>query len=638
MSALAAVYARLNGERLGADPAAVSIDLLRREREYWQLMHDGTTRPEAMGRAVYVSLLTRALPYRVAVEALGDAGVTSTAESAGRVLDDHAIAYPPTDPVAVLEPMAPDRLGEDFYALQTPGHAHDRHQPDPWTMGVPQALADRAPRLLFTLIEVARRWPHVAHRQLFPLLRERPDVALRAGGRALSALAELPELDLSVLDAIDDSHPGTNPDLDEALATLSSLLVERLLKRETDPAKLAPLHLRHAARLAAVDRFDEALPAARSAVALLRRGSTPEPNPQLAEALGTLGRALSGLGEDAEALTSLHAALRIWQRVEERTMRQAVAFAQDNELFSRLQARAGHAEEAHRAAATAFVLWQRLASENAIFAGRLATSYELLGAWSDAVAQWRRIATQAPRLYEPRLALALTRTGSERDLAEAVRIYRRLASADVTYRPHLVRALARLAKQRKDLSLLDEAIRVPLPERFRIDRARVLHLFADISAEIRQRLGDGLGHVLEAITIFREAGRSEDAQSAQNTCTTIIFLRNKRDPAARVRSLLPRSDNPKCPKCRGSGWLTWEHAFGDPETVPCHACHGTGRAGRSQLARFRPCRGCNGRGCPRCGGTGLLRGLRCGECQGFGYSDGDGNVTCVACGGTGIIR
>jgi hypothetical protein len=45
----------------------------------------------------------------------------------GRVLTDHAVCYPPPaePPSAVLEPLYPDRLAEDFLALTVPGHPAD---------------------------------------------------------------------------------------------------------------------------------------------------------------------------------------------------------------------------------------------------------------------------------------------------------------------------------------------------------------------------------------------------------------------------------------------------------------------------------------------------------------------------------
>ncbi|MFJ3638109.1 hypothetical protein [Streptomyces sp. NPDC090112] len=84
----------------------------------------------------------------------------------------------------MLEPLYPDRLGEEFLALLTPGHACD-HPFDLWTEEAPAKLlgADAPPdppdaeassswtqHALATLIEAAGRWEHLAVNQLYPLL------------------------------------------------------------------------------------------------------------------------------------------------------------------------------------------------------------------------------------------------------------------------------------------------------------------------------------------------------------------------------------------------------------------------------------------------------------------------------------
>jgi len=69
---------------------------------------------------------------------------------------------------------------------------------DPWMAGIPArlltppagaALPGYGPAVLSVLIETGRRWEHVRHRYLVPLLLERPELALAAGGAALVTLA-----------------------------------------------------------------------------------------------------------------------------------------------------------------------------------------------------------------------------------------------------------------------------------------------------------------------------------------------------------------------------------------------------------------------------------------------------------------
>src|ERR1022692_735160 len=99
--------------------------------------------------------------------------------AAPTALNDHATCYPSSgiDPDTALEPLYPDRLGEDFLALTTPGHSQPDYIPDLWAQDAPARLL-AAPRevpqtdlafirpALITLIETARRWPHVAVGQL----------------------------------------------------------------------------------------------------------------------------------------------------------------------------------------------------------------------------------------------------------------------------------------------------------------------------------------------------------------------------------------------------------------------------------------------------------------------------------------
>jgi len=215
MAALAHVLAVRHGETPPTDPAQLSAYLLSRERSHWQSMYDNDRRiestPLVMGRAVYVAALTRSLDYASAVPVLSAVAVVDGAGDAGRVLGDHAMCYPPHDRATVLEPLYPDRLAEDFVALQSQGHAIDRFRPDPWATGALTALAYHSPRVVSTMfplvIEAARRWPHLATDHLLPLLRKRPELAIHAGSSALSALAATPAVPLDVLAAIDSALP-----------------------------------------------------------------------------------------------------------------------------------------------------------------------------------------------------------------------------------------------------------------------------------------------------------------------------------------------------------------------------------------------------------------------------------------------
>ncbi|MGH3939356.1 MAG: tetratricopeptide repeat-containing protein, partial [Pseudonocardiaceae bacterium] len=332
MAALAAVDAHARGDISPDDPAALSAYLLKRERAHWQRMFDNDQRvrtsPQMMGRAVFIAILTRPLPYPDGVAVLRRVGMSDP----GQVLDDHQLCYPPTDPATVCEPLYPDRLGEDFLALQVPGHALTGYQPDPWAdTTVTRLLTDAddgdrdqwlrpyAPRAVTVLIETAHRWPHIARCQLFPLLRVQPGLAVTAGGAALVRLAELPDIDLGVLEAIEALLPaGRHVDLDIAIAAITTRLTTHRLATTSDPADRARLYVILGYRLLNAGHREEALAATVEAVEVSRRLAGVNPaafEPDLAMALTNLGAMLSGLGRWEEALAAMVEAVEVSRRL-----------------------------------------------------------------------------------------------------------------------------------------------------------------------------------------------------------------------------------------------------------------------------------------------------------------------------------
>ncbi|MGH4026194.1 MAG: hypothetical protein ACRDRV_16595, partial [Pseudonocardiaceae bacterium] len=306
MAALAAVAAHAGGESAPSDPAALSAYLLKRERAHWQAMYDNghqvPTPPTMMARAVFIATLTRPQPHPNGVAALRRVGIPDPEQ----VLDDHRLCYPPADPATVCEPLYPDRLGEDFLALSTPGHTHTTYQPDPWagtaiadllgpteSTDGEQRLPDYSPQAITVLIETARRWPHIAQCQLFPLLRKKPRLALVAGGSALTRLAGLPNVDLDVLESIEPLLPtGRHVDLDLAIAAITSRLTQHRLAATTDPAIRAELHFALGYRLAHAGRHEDALTAITEALTRYRRLAQTNPaahEPDLADSLNNLG-------------------------------------------------------------------------------------------------------------------------------------------------------------------------------------------------------------------------------------------------------------------------------------------------------------------------------------------------------------
>jgi tetratricopeptide (TPR) repeat protein len=335
----------------GSDQAALSSYLLDREHDYWRSSHHGGRGPlrtgaRTMGRAVYVATLTRPLDPGTAAAVLKRAKVTVTSAGAGRVLREHARHYPPQSPGLVLEPLYPDRLGEDFVALTLPGREEEfaYHATDPWAASASGLLlapagggrnglggaGEVAPpytrQAVSVLVEAAHRWPHVAADQLEPLLRDHPSLAVAAGSSALVRLAELPDVDLMMLAEIAKELPAERRlDLDVGAAAIFLRLTAEVLPPGGDsgaqanaeaeaPADAeadelaeaeADLLLDTSWRCVNAGLHRQAVDTAERAVAVRRSLARKAPAahlPDLASALSWLGACYSGAGRVREAM------------------------------------------------------------------------------------------------------------------------------------------------------------------------------------------------------------------------------------------------------------------------------------------------------------------------------------------------
>ncbi|MEN3539803.1 tetratricopeptide repeat protein [Microbispora sp. ZYX-F-249] len=354
MAALAAVLAAERGQAAPVDPVWVSQFLLARERDHWEAMASPrrdkplATSPEAMGQIVYTATLTGRLGYDDGKAALARAEVEST-QAVGQLLKDHAVCYPPAGPVSpqgisaaeasatVLEPLFPDRLGEDFIALSTPGHSCD-FPADLWAQAAPARLlavpagADGgegedggvpvwARHAVTTLIEAAHRWPHLARRQLYPLLADAPHLAVHAGGAALARLAGLDDIDVRLLAAIEALLPGhRHIDLDIGAAALASRLAEERLAAATDPATRAHIHDALAVRLFYAGLHTRALTEGHQALQLWRQLAALDWDayvPGLAGSLDNHAVWLAEVGRRAEAVPVSEEAVRLGRELAE---------------------------------------------------------------------------------------------------------------------------------------------------------------------------------------------------------------------------------------------------------------------------------------------------------------------------------
>jgi tetratricopeptide (TPR) repeat protein len=436
MAALVAVDATRGGRRVPTDAVGLSSYLLDREHAYWQHLHtyraEHTTPPRVMSRAVFLATLTRPLLRERAVGVLRDVELASSAETRGQIIDDHSACYPPDDTDTVFEPLYPDRLGEDFLALQLPGHALASYTPDGWSADtLPRLLtaaeepgADAAPQhirnAVTVLIEAARRWPHLAVGHLYPLLRTRPDLAIAAGGAALSTLAAVDDLDMTVLEAIEPLLPNSrHVDPDIGAAAITQRLTGHWLSGTSEPAHCATLHAKLGWRLGNAGLHQQALAPTEEATGIYRRLAEANPAaylPDLAASLNNLGIRLSDLGRREEALALTEEAVTIYRRLAEAN---PVAYLPDlagslNNLGARLS-NLGRREEALAPTEEAVTIRRRLAEANPAaylpdlarglwgFAWvRAAGGLDLpvaLAAVQEAIALYQRLAEQIPDAF-----------------------------------------------------------------------------------------------------------------------------------------------------------------------------------------------------------------------------------------------
>ena len=322
MAALAAVDAQATGQRPPAEPGALSMYLLDRERLHWaRLYGDGAaiagdddkcqTPPTVMNRAVFTAALTGTVTRSVGTALLE----TLRIPDPGQVLDDHTACYPPEDDKTgmALEPLHPDRLAEDFLALTMPGHQGDypaQSWADATTTTVlarprdENAPASWTPRAVTFLASAAHRWPHLGSGYLYPRLRRDPQLAVDAGSAALSLIASLPTITPQILAAIEARLPdGPDVDLAVGIAAVTKRLADHRLATRNPATRARILHDLARALLWA-GRYQEALTAAEESLSLTRLLFLANPVLQqanLVAALQTFGVITSELGRDEEA-------------------------------------------------------------------------------------------------------------------------------------------------------------------------------------------------------------------------------------------------------------------------------------------------------------------------------------------------
>ena len=490
MAALAAVDAHQHGDEAPTDPARISAYLLNRERERWRELHERKAiqcTEQLVGQAVFTAILTRPLAYRLGTRALIQAGVVSAAEGAGQLLSDHGFCYPPVDKATVLEPLYPDRLAEDYLALDTPGSGSDDYEPDPWAddavgelLGADEGQTPPWARgALTVLVAAAERWVHMRQR-LYDLLRQAPQLAIDAGGSALIALAELPGIDISVLEAIKAHFPrGQNADLDMGIAAVVACIASHRLEATDDPAEQADIMFTLASRLGNVGYHQDALVAAQFAAETYEDLAANDPayEPALAKSLNEFGILCPDRWAGLKAIERAEGIYRKLIRADPSTYEPLLA-----RTLTNLGNHHPDPTAALAASQEAVEIYERVAradpaAHESEYAGALSNlagrllkhdqEQAALDKAESALAIYRRLVKADPAACRPEIAVVLNNLGvlrltPEERLAateEAVQIYRGLAKINVlAYGPRLTILLANLVLRLRELGRGAEAL------------------------------------------------------------------------------------------------------------------------------------------------------------------------------------
>ncbi|MEU5521560.1 tetratricopeptide repeat protein [Streptomyces sp. NPDC047860] len=559
MAALVAVHS--NGRSNPADPAELSAYLLDREHDFWQTLHDHdriATPPRRMARTSYLATLTRPLASETATTVLTQTGA-ATAQDAATTLSDHTACYPSAQPDTRLEPLYPDRLGEDFVALQTPGHAMADYFPDDWAAQAPASLlAPTGPALteaaaplwsrpaLTVLIETSLRWRHVAEQQLYPLLTAHPRLALAAGGAALARIIEIDGVDFAVLSAIEPHLPTRSVDLAPATAAIRRVLTNDRLQRTDDPSERADLHVTLAFSLLEVGLAEEALAEITKATVIYRRlaPTTRVHQMALTEALRLQATVLSDLGRHEEAVDIADSALLIFRNMQPMPAPYAQVCASLLHTLGIALSDLGRYDRALEVAREALRLRRELAEDDSTAE---VSQDSLLGSPDRLLAEL----ADAMTALGNRLWSAGRRVDAVEPAMEAVGIYRTLADAapDV-WEPGLAVTLNNLAIRYHGLGRHEHGL-APAQEAVEIRRRHVrtnrrahLPVLADTLDNLAN-LYSGLGqreraHALthEAVVLYQEAAAANPTALAPDLAIALNNLATRLNELGRYDEAL----------------------------------------------------------------------------------------------------
>jgi hypothetical protein len=432
MAALIAVDSDHRGIVAPDDPGLLSIYLTAREIEHWQRMV-GESRARRVGRTALAAVLAGPTQGQTEANALVvSLGLAADSAEALAVIDDHSLCYPPTAVGALLEPLLPDRLAEDYLGTMLPGDV-----PRSETVWTAEALVRIAGgpnqiwrgRMLTVLTETARRWP-AARTQLDRLVQDFPREVLATGASVVESLATAVGVE-----ALATLERSLAEELPTDLVMAGAIILDRLSAHwlpSGDPAWDAVVLNELAMRLSHAGRHEEAVSRSADVVDIRRwlaADGEPANREKLAEALSNHGALLASVGNFDDAFPLGAEALTIFQGLadlEPRKYKAKLAAAIDNQSVH--LSTAGHHAQALELARAANDIFRQIPAE-------------------DNASHLREYARSAGNLAN-RLAEVGEQEHALPVLEEAIAIERRLADV------HLEQPPGRLAGYLNDLSHL----------------------------------------------------------------------------------------------------------------------------------------------------------------------------------------
>lgn len=575
MAALAAVDSLRRGANTPHRSEEISAYLLGREYEHWDRLEErGRIRitGQALAQTVFTATLTGAMPYAQGLAALDQVRI-GTAHHGDQVLKDHAVAYPPQQPELVLEPLYPDRLGEDFIALMLPGSPLSSLPTDPWATQAFARLLDAeaqrgdltdarardrpwARHTLSILIETAQRWDHVTTGVLTPLLRDHAELMRPAGSAALSALARIAALPLDTLHDFESRLPWRDAETDVAAAELALRLQDYRLEHAGSDADRAAVHVNLAERLYHAGRLSQALTHIEQALGLYGQPADGQSAPlsSLAACLDFAGILYSVNGHHTQALEASRQAVRRYRLLA--TSGDPKARSKLSYALANLAARRQEAEARRAAAQEAVDIARELAQDDSTqdhgeLAGalhNLGNALQDMGLQEEALdslqqaADIRRAQAQsdfgryAPYLHVALGALVHTLTAADRT-AQAVRIadervelLEQLTQANqAAFGDDLAQALATRGELHRFLGRYDVAL-ADLTKATETDPHEGWYLYKTAMILHLMAYPDSDAHVARAAELFiADAADGDTAQSVRAKGNLVIVHCATRD-------------------------------------------------------------------------------------------------------------